>query len=98
MCHGDERGKGRQFGAPPHNSEGHTWHHPDRLLFEWVMEGLPLRRAMPAFRGQLTEQQVIAVLAYIKTMWPNEIRQWQLEGSRRYEEQVKKFPPPTLPR
>jgi mono/diheme cytochrome c family protein len=88
FCHGDESGQNRQHGAPPHNVEGHTWHHPDRQLFEWVLDGPPLRTEMPTFRGQLSEREVVAALAYIKTFWPENIRSNQIAFSRSYEEQV----------
>lgn len=87
-CHGNERGEGRSHGAPPHTREGHTWHHPDRLLFQWVLDGPPLRTTMPAFRGTLSEEDARAVIAYIKTLWPEDIRRNQTEFSRQYEEQA----------
>lgn len=90
-CHGDETGQNRQFDAPSHNGEGHTWHHPDRLLFQWVLDGPPLRKAMPTFRGELSEQEVVAVLAFIKTMWTEEIRKGQTEFTQAYEDQIKEF-------
>ncbi len=92
-CHGDETGSDRQFGAPPHNETGHTWHHPDRLLFEWILEGPPLRTAMPAFKETLSEEEVRAVLAYIKTFWPEDIRRNQITFSQQYEEQIKELGP-----
>lgn len=90
-CHGDETGQNRQLDAPPHNGEGHTWHHPDRLLFQWVMDGPPLRTAMPTFRSKLSEREVVAVLAFIKTWWPEEIRRNQTEFSQAYEGQLKEL-------
>ena len=92
-CHGNERGEGRYAGAPPHTGEGHTWHHADRQLVEWVLDGPPLRTAMPAFRGQLSEEEVVAVLAYIKTLWTEEQRQRQAEMSRLYDQQVRRLTP-----
>ena len=38
---------------------------------------------MPAFRGQLTEEEVLAILAYIKTWWTEEQRAWQAQVSTR---------------
>ena len=43
---------------------------------------------MPAFRGTLSEQEVLEVLAYIKSNWLPEIRERQDEGSAQYEAQV----------
>jgi mono/diheme cytochrome c family protein len=69
--------------APPHDSSGHTWHHPDNHLFGIVKEGLgPYAPAgyatdMPAFKGILSDAQIRAVLAYIKSSWPPDIRERQ---------------------
>jgi mono/diheme cytochrome c family protein len=76
--------------APPHDATGHTWHHPDDILFGITKHGLvPGKYAppgyvsdMPAFDGRLTDDQIWAVLAYIKSTWPEEIRAAQLEKTR----------------
>ena len=73
--------------APPHDASGHTWHHPDELLFGMTRDGLvPGKYAppgyesdMPAFGGTLSDDDIWAVLAYIKSRWPNEIRRAQSE-------------------
>ncbi len=87
-CHGPVNGPTTLKSAPVHGDAGHTWHHPDRLLFDWVMDRPPLATSMPAFRGQLSEAQVLDVLAYIKTFWRSDILKNQLEGSAQYEAQV----------
>lgn len=70
-----------RFPAPPHDESGHTWHHPDDVLFGLTKSGLkpPLAPAgyqsdMPAFGGVLTDEQIWAVLAFIKSRWPEKIR------------------------
>ncbi len=76
------------FPAPPHDASGHTWHHPDDLLFTIVKEGgaAPLRpgeqRGMPAFGPVLSDADIWAVLSYIKSAWPTEIQQHQTTISR----------------
>jgi mono/diheme cytochrome c family protein len=63
--------------APPHDESGHTWHHPDDILFGITKHGLvpgkyaPLdyQSDMPAFAGKLSDDEIWAVLAYIKTHW-----------------------------
>ena len=75
--------------APPHDENGHTWHHADRLLFQWVLDRPPLATIMPAFRGQLTEEEVVSILAYIKSTWPADVQEFQAEGSAQYELQLK---------
>ncbi len=70
--------------APPHDETGHTWHHPDEQLFRITRLGLkpPLapegyKSDMPAFEGALTDEEIWAVLAFIKNAWPPRIRQRQ---------------------
>lgn len=70
-----------RFPAPPHDETGHTWHHPDDTLFQLTKLGLkpPLAPAgyesdMPAFGTVLTDEQIWAVLAFIKSRWPEKIR------------------------
>ena len=95
-CHG-EQGEGQPnwqtpladgtFGAPPHNGSGHTWHHADGLLFHIVREGgqygapAGFKSTMPAWQGTLTDQQIVAVLEYIKTMWEPWEREAQATSS-----------------
>jgi mono/diheme cytochrome c family protein len=70
-----------RFGAPPHNDSGHSWHHSDTLLLRYVTEGgfaNPDRfYPMPALGSALTEEQIMLVIAYIKTLWSDEQREMQ---------------------
>lgn len=72
------------FRAPPHDDSGHTWHHNDRVLREAVLHGGQRLGTlgtsnMPAYAGVLTDDEVEAVLTYIKSTWPEDIRaiQWE---------------------
>ena len=63
--------------APPHDETGHTWHHPDEHLFGITKRGLKPPRAppgyqsdMPTFGDILTDPEIWAALAYIKSRWP----------------------------
>jgi len=85
-CHGDREGRGATGGAPPHSERGHTWHHPDAQLNEWILNGKPGVGLMPGFKDKLTEGDIDAVLAYIKTWWSEEQRESQADISRRYQE------------
>jgi mono/diheme cytochrome c family protein len=69
-----------RFPAPPHDASGHTWHHPDEVLFGITKHGLvpPYAPAgyesdMPAFGGKLSDQEIRAVLAYIESRWSAEV-------------------------
>ena len=82
-CHGGATGGDVADIPPPHNAQGHTWHHGDCELVEWTLEGTPPRPLppdtppMPAFGDELDEADVRAILAYIKTWWTPEQRQHQ---------------------
>lgn len=70
------------FPAPPHDSSGHTWHHPDSVLLEVIANGGSLpNSAMPAYADILTEEERVAVLEYIKTFWGQRERESQARGS-----------------
>jgi cytochrome c5 len=90
-CHGAVNGRPVLDSAPPHGDAGHTWHHADRLLYQWILDKPPLATVMPAFRGTLTDDQVMQVLAYIKNSWLPEIQDRQNEGSGQYEAQIIEF-------
>jgi mono/diheme cytochrome c family protein len=67
--------------APPHDATGHTWHHADKLLFELTKLGLGaflgdenFKTRMPAYKGILSDQEIIAVLSYVKSQWSTEIQ------------------------
>lgn len=77
--------------APPHDGSGHTWHHPDSVLFGITKHGLiPGQYAppgyqsdMPAFANSLPDNDIWAVLAYIKSTWSNDIRKMHAELSEK---------------
>lgn len=74
-----------RIGAPPHNESGHSWHHADELLFEIIHDGghasSDMFYEMPIFGETLSDDEINAVLAYIKTMWTDEQRLIQAERS-----------------
>ncbi len=68
--------------APPHNESGHTWHHTDKVLFDLTKTGLAkfidddtYKTNMPIFDGVLSDQEIIAVLSYVKSTWPKNIQE-----------------------
>ena len=65
---------------PPHDDTGHTWHHPDEVLYGITKSGLVPPYAppgyqsdMPAFGSILSDDEIWAVLAYIKSHWSPEV-------------------------
>ena len=73
--------------APPHDATGHTWHHSDQELFKITKEGLSAvvpdyENDMPAFGARLSDDEISAVLAYVKSTWPEQERDYQLARTR----------------
>ena len=84
-----ERGPSGLLPAPPHDASGHTWHHPDEVLFRITRLGVAraanlkdYASAMPAYEGVLTDAEIIAVLSWIKAQWPADIRERHDEVNR----------------
>ena len=89
-CHGSKlegqpnwrlRDAAGRLPAPPHDASGHTWHHPDDVLFRITKFGVAKAAnlkdydsAMPAYEGVLTDEEIVAVLSFIKANWPAAIR------------------------
>jgi mono/diheme cytochrome c family protein len=76
--------------APPHDRTGHTWHHPDSVLFGYTQlggtellkqEGMDFDSGMPGFGDTLSDQEIWNILAYIKSTWPDRERDGQAERS-----------------
>lgn len=75
--------------APPHDATGHTWHHSDDQLFRITRDGVAAivggnyESDMPGFRDVLTDDEIWAILDYIKGTWPKRVRGYQTEMSAR---------------
>jgi mono/diheme cytochrome c family protein len=94
-CHGDDlqgqnnwrkRNPDGKLPAPPHDKSGHTWHHADTLLFGIIKFGLVppyapanYKNDMPAYENVLDDKDIHAVIAFIKSRWPEETRKIQDE-------------------
>lgn len=90
------RGPNGRMPAPPHGDTGHTWHHPDDILFGIIKFGMKppygpsgYQSDMPAFAGTLTDQQIFDVLAYIKSRWTPRAQQAQAQIDREYRSKAK---------
>ena len=96
-CHGDNLegqtdwrspGPDGRLPAPPHDETGHTWHHPDRLLFDYTKlggkaalanQGVEFDSGMPVFAAELSDEEIWNVLAFIQSTWPERQRRIQAE-------------------
>lgn len=91
-CHGKNlegqpnwrvRGADGKVPAPPHDFHGHTWHHSDQDLFRIVKQGIwaiappSYKSDMVGFGSVLSDPEIWAVLAFIKSKWPPEFQVYQ---------------------
>lgn len=96
-CHGTElegqpdwkrRLENGRMPAPPHDETGHTWHHADADLFRLTKEGVAAviggsyESDMPAFGLVLSDEEILAALAFIKSTWPERQRDYQTQINR----------------
>jgi mono/diheme cytochrome c family protein len=85
VCHGagldgeanwEDRDTEGYLPAPPLDDTGHAWHHADVLLVGIVSDGPEVvvgggyKSRMPGFADRLSNDDILAVLAYMKSTWP----------------------------
>lgn len=79
------------YPAPPHDETGHTWHHDDAMLTDYITRGgqavlndmgVTFTSGMPGFAEVLEVEEIEAILDYIKSTWPEPIRRAQAERSQ----------------
>jgi mono/diheme cytochrome c family protein len=79
-CHGSraqgivedwkQRNPDGSFPAPPLDGSAHAWHHPLSVLVRQINEGgVKLGGTMPAFGDTLSDEEVIAAIAYFQSFW-----------------------------
>ncbi len=89
-CHGanlegqpnwKQPGANGRLPAPPHDASGHTWHHTDSVLFGLTKYGAAefaglenYETDMPVYEDVLSDEDIVAVLSFIKAQWPEDIR------------------------
>ena len=62
------------YPPPPLNGSAHAWHHSIPQLARTIKEGgIKLGGVMPPFGDKLSDQDVLAVIAYFQSKWPDEI-------------------------
>ena len=78
------------YPAPARYANGHTWHQGDHMLRDYIKRGghavldemgVAFTSGMPAFGDRLTDEDIEAVLDYIKSTWPDGLRVTQAERS-----------------
>ena len=75
-CHGTEGQGWAQEGvlAPAVNGSEHAWHHPDEQLVDLLRNGGVV---MPAVGADWSEEEIEAVLSYVKRWWTPRQREAQ---------------------
>jgi mono/diheme cytochrome c family protein len=112
VCHGAE-GEGQPnwhiakddgtLPAPPLNGDGHTWHHPDGLLYRIVSRGgaqfespsdPSFKSGMPGFEDRLNHEEIVSVLTYVKSLWGDKVRMdFSIRESQALLSERDPFPP-----
>lgn len=85
VCHGangegtanwQQRDESGKLLPPPLNGTAHTWHHSVPILFRTINEGTgQLGGSMPAWKEKLSEGQILLIINWITSLWPDEIYQ-----------------------
>ena len=75
-CHGDN-GEGNI--GPALNGSAHAWHHPDAQLLSFIRDGIPGTQ-MTAQGDKLSEEEINAVISYLKSWWAPQQRRMQQQG------------------
>ncbi|MFV2033623.1 MAG: c-type cytochrome [Halocynthiibacter sp.] len=107
VCHGanlegqenwQTPGEDGVFLPPPHDEEGHTWHHGDELLFGYIKLGgagamelagiSDFKSGMPGYSETLSDSEIWNILAFIQSTWSPEVQQSQ--RARSVDEQLYK--------
>ena len=87
VCHGQQAegenteipmGGTKQSGgylAPALNGTGHAWHHPPDMLFQIIRDGSAAENSvMVGWTGRMTDAEIHTVVAYLRSLWPPEIK------------------------
>ena len=62
------------YPPPPLNGSAHAWHHSIPQLTRSIREGgIKLGGVMPPFGDKLSYQDVLALIAYFQSKWPDQV-------------------------
>lgn len=62
------------YPPPPLDGSAHAWHHSIPQLARSIKEGgIKLGGVMPAFGDKLSDQEVLAVIAFFQSKWPDKV-------------------------
>jgi len=61
--------------APALNGSGHAWHHPPRYFFHTIRNGSSMNGSrMIGWAGRMSDAEIVAVIAYFQSLWPEHIK------------------------
>ena len=75
-----------RYPPPPLDDSAHAWHHPTEALRRVIRNGSPPGMGnMPAWEGKLSERDIDDVIAFIQSLWSDEVHaRWrQIEKQSR---------------
>lgn len=82
-CHGKQAegtpdwrktGPDGKYPPPPLNGTAHAWHHSLKVLLRQIrMGGQKLGGTMPGFAGKLSNEEMLASIAWFQSKWPERI-------------------------
>jgi mono/diheme cytochrome c family protein len=83
VCHGSQAEGTRDwkktdangnYPPPPLDGSAHAWHHPIEQLARSIREGgIKLGGVMPPFGEKLSDQEILAAIAYFQSKWPDAV-------------------------
>lgn len=87
QCHGNNAegsqewrkpGPDGKYPPPPLNGTAHAWHHPTDVLMEIIKDGTLPDGNMPSWEGKLSDNEIMAVIFWLQSLWTDEIfNTWQ---------------------
>jgi len=75
--------------VPLHDEQGHTWQHPDQILFEVVKYGVQAPTnlyPMSPYAEELSDKEIFGIIEYIKGWWTDDQQQHQMDLTSQFEE------------
>lgn len=93
VCHG-QKAEGQKnwrklnendrYPAPPLNGTGHAWHHSNEVNANTIRNGTKhLGGNMPAWKDKLSDKDIMDVITWFQSKWPDEVYQVWSENFER---------------
>ncbi len=73
------------FPPPPLNGTAHAWHHPKAQLRDQIRNGSQI---MPPFGAVLSDEQIVDVIHWFQSFWPDELYGSWAQRNESYERSV----------